>query len=351
MTTLNTAKGNKFKSIKPRVVTLQTTQLVKSELLFADKTLPLVMQPDNQQIDLVAWAKENTGMIEEQLLKHGAILFRNFRVASPQVFEQFAGTLSPDLYSENGEHPREEISGNVYTPVFYPPEKKLLWHNENSFNATWPVKIWFYCGKPADQGGETPIVDSRTVYEQIDPAIRAEFERKNVMYVRNYGTGLGLNWQTVFRTKDKQEVEAYCRHEAIEFEWKDNDRLKTYQLRPAVLTHPKTGEKVWWNQATHWHPACLDPDVRASLFELFSAEDLPRTCFFGDGTPIEDAAMTHVCEVFERNELSFPWQQGDIMMLDNMLAAHARNPFQGARKLYVAMGGMMSLKDLEGFLS
>ncbi len=39
------------------------------------------------------------------------------------------------------------------------------------------------------------------------------------------------------------------------------------------------------------------------------------------------------------------------MMLDNMLVAHARNPFQGTRKLYVAMGGMMSLKDLGGFLS
>src|ERR1019366_2718640 len=234
-----------------------------------------------------------------------------------------------------------------YTPVFYPPEKKLLWHNENSFNATWPVKIWFHCGKAADQGGETPIVDSRTVYEQIAPAIRVPFEQKNVMYVRNYGNGLGLNWQAVFGTSDQQVVEEYCRRELIEFEWRSNDRLKTYQLRPAVLVRPQTGEKIWWNQATHWHTACLDPDVRASLLELFSEDDLPRNCYLGDGTPIEPSAMEHICSVYEHNELSFPWQQGDILMLDNMLVAHARNPFKGNRKLYVSMGGMMNLSTLK----
>ncbi|GLV53938.1 hypothetical protein KDH_07890 [Dictyobacter sp. S3.2.2.5] len=337
---------NKFKHIKPKVV-VQPAQLVSlGSLPNREGVSPLVIQPVESSVDLVAWAKDNTAMLEEQLLKHGAILFRGFKLANPLVFEEFASTLCQDLYSENGEHPREEISGNIYTPVFYPPEKKLLWHNENSFNATWPVKIWFHCGRPADQGGETPIVDSRAIYQQIDPAIVAEFEQKNVMYVRNYGTGLGLNWQTVFRTKDKGEIEAYCRREHIEFEWKDNDRLKTFQIRPAVLKHPQTGEKVWWNQATHWHTACLDPDVRASLFELFAEDDLPRCCYLGDGSPIADEVMEHICAVYERNEISFPWQQGDIVMLDNMLMAHARNPFKGARKLYVAMGGMMSLNDL-----
>jgi len=141
-------------------------------------------------------------------LKHGAILFRGFKIHSPTEFERFASTICSDLFSENGEHPREEVSRNVYTPVFYPPDKKLLWHNENSFNDCWPMKIWFFCARPAEQGGETPIADSRKVFQHINARIREQFMQKNVMYVRNYGEGLGLNWQTVFRTTKKQEVEA-----------------------------------------------------------------------------------------------------------------------------------------------
>jgi len=336
-----------LKAIKPKPMNLRNDTLVQMDLLQPETVLPLVIRPRNEGLDLIEWTKNNLQLLETELLKHGVLLFRGFHISSPGEFESFASTICPELFGENSEHPREEVSENVYTPVFYPPEKKLLWHNENSFNASWPVKIWFCCGKPADQGGETPVVDSRQVFQAIDPAIREQFMRKNVMYVRNYGDGLGLHWSTVFRTTDKAEVEAYCQREAIEFEWKDGDRLRTRQIRPAVLKHPKTGEYVWWNQATHWHPACLEPDVQESLAQLFAEEDLPRNCYYGDGSPIEDEAMRAICDAYQKLEVSFPWQLGDIMMLDNMLAAHARNPFQGKRKIYVALGEMMSLDDLE----
>ncbi len=339
--------ANKLKSIKPKPVVLQNERLVQITTLPGGETLPLVIQPESIKVDLVNWARGQKQFLEDALLKHGGILFRGFDVSSSLEFEQFAATICPDLFSENGEHPREEVSGNVYTPVFYPPEKKLLWHNENSFNASWPMKIWFFCGKPADEGGETPVADSRRVFQLISPHTREQFLQKQIMYVRNYGTGLGLNWQTVFRTTSKEEVEAYCRREAIEFEWRGEERLRTRQVRPAVAKHPVTGEYVWWNQATHWHIACLEPEVRTSLLAMFAEEDLPRHCYYGDGSPIEDGIMDEIQAAYQAAEICFPWQQGDILMLDNMLAAHARNPFKGTRKLYVSMGNMLTLADLK----
>jgi alpha-ketoglutarate-dependent taurine dioxygenase len=267
-------------------------------------------------------------------------------VDSVSQFEQFALALCPELFSDNGEHPRKSISGKVYTPVFYPADKKVLWHNENSFNFHWPSKIWFCCLQPAQQGGETPIVNSRKVFELIDPKIRERFIQKKVMYVRNYGSGLGLDWQTVFQTSERSEVEDYCRSALIEFEWKNGDNLRTHCVRPAVVKHPVTGEIAWFNQAQHWHASCLDQATRESVLSLFREEDLPRNCYYGDGSPIEDSVMEEILEAYRKLEVCFSWQKTDVLMVENILTAHARNPFIGERKLLVAMGEMLSYADV-----
>lgn len=136
-------------------------------------------------LDLLQWRQHNCPSVDSLLARHGALLFRGFAMDAVERFEPFALTLCPDLFQENGEHPRQSVSGRVYTPVFYSPKQRLLWHNENSFNQQWPMKIMFACVKPAEAGGSTPVVDSRKVYDAIDPEVREHFASKQVMYVRN----------------------------------------------------------------------------------------------------------------------------------------------------------------------
>jgi alpha-ketoglutarate-dependent taurine dioxygenase len=340
----------RFQSAKPQVVQLAREKIVRTSRLQPDLPAPLVIEPMLNDADLIDWSGSNREFIERELCRHGALLFRGFNLALASEFasgfERFAKTICQDLFSDNGEHPRETVSGSVYTPVSYPADKKLLWHNENSFNLQWPMKIWFCCSKPADKGGETPVVDSRKVFDSISPRTRERFIRKGVMYVRNYGESLGLSWQKVFRTTSKIEVEERCRKEEIDFEWKDGDRLVTRSIRPAVGKHPRTGEMVWFNQAQHWHLSCLDQTTRESLQALFKEEDLPRNCYYGDGSAIDDSEMDEILDVYRKLEISFPWQKWDILMLDNMLAAHARNSFVGERKLLVAMGEMSSYSQV-----
>ena len=330
----------RFQSVKPKVVQFATEQIMQTGLLRPDLPAPLVIEPRSNDADLIDWSMNNRELIERELGKHGALLFRGFNLASAGEFERFAKTICPELFSDNGEHQRQAVSSGIYTPVFYPADKKLLWHNENSFNLEWPMKIWFCCSKPADHGGETPIVDSRKVFEAISSQTRERFIRKGVMYVRNYGESLGLSWQKVFQTTSKTEVEERCRKEKIDFEWKNGGRLVTRAIRPAVGEHPRTGEMVWFNQAQHWHLSCLDQTTRESLKALYKEEDLPRNCYYGDGSPIDDSEMAEILEVYRRLEISFPWQKWDTLMLDNMLMAHGRNSFSGERKLLVAMGEM-----------
>jgi len=332
------SKLKKLRSVTPRAVSLVPEKLVKTDYLQPGKSSPLVIRPDTESINLITWAKSNREFIETKLQKHGALLFRGFKVNSETEFEQFIAAISGELleYSYRST-PRTQVNGRIYTSTEYPADQSIPLHNEMSYSSNWPMKIWFSCFKSAEQGGETPIADSRKVFERISPRIREQFIQKGVRYVRNYGDGLDLSWQNVFQTVNKSEVEEYCRKAGIDFEWTSNNRLKTRQLCQAIATHPKVGGTVWFNQAHLFHISSLEPDVRESLLSSFGEEDLPRNAYYGDGSRIEDDVLDEVREAYQQEKVVFSWEKGDILMLDNMLMAHGRTPFIGHRKILVGM--------------
>src|SRR5262249_11351833 len=138
--------------------------------------------------------------------------------------------------------------GNHRTAATYPANKKITVHNEdNPTHSHWPKYIMFYCFKPAEQGGETPIVDCRRVFERIEARIRQQFIEKGILYVNNYSKA--ATWQSVFGASEKSQVQEYCRKALIEFEWLEGGRLRTRYVRPAVVRHPETGEMIWFNFA------------------------------------------------------------------------------------------------------
>jgi amino acid adenylation domain-containing protein/FkbM family methyltransferase len=336
----------KFKGVKPKAVQSSAGELVAEQPSTGGRALPLIFEPRADGLDLADWASHNRALVNERLARHGAVLFRGFPLRPERDFARVTRALCDDLFIENGEHPRRSLGDHVYTPVFYPPEEMLLWHNENSFNHRWPMKLWFCCERPADRGGETPLADSREVFRRLDPRLRERFLSRGVMYVRNYGGGLGLTWQEVFQTDDPAEAERRCREAGMELEWGPEGRARTRCVRPAAVRHPLTGEPTWFNQAQHWHVSCLDPRTRDSIAAVFRVEDYPRHCYYGDGSPIEDSAMEEILGVYRAAEVVTPWRAGDILMVDNLLTAHARRPFEGERRLLVAMGEMGSYDEV-----
>lgn len=327
---------------------LNSDSLTKPRYLAPGQMFPLIVEPTMMGVNLAAWAANNRDYVRGELDKHGAILFRNFSIDSSAKFEEVARSVAIDgeLFDEYGDLPRDDRGSKIYHSTPYPADKSILFHNESSHMHRWPMKIFFYCVKPADGAGATPILDCRKTYQQIDPAIVRRMEEKKLMYVRNFIDGLDVSWQQFFGTSNKQSVEDYCRRAGVDFEWKGENRLTTRQISPAVVKHPRTGETLFFNQIQLHHISCLDPEVKASMLSMFSEADLPRNVYYGDGTIIEDSIVNEISEVYNQLAVRFQWEKGDVILLDNMMAAHARDPFEGTRKILVAMAEIVSQKEI-----
>lgn len=335
--TLKPALGS-LGTIRRRAVSVSTETLVKVGPLFPDGDLPLLIEPAVQGLSLAAWVEANRAFLDERLLHHGGILFRGFDLHEASDLEKVIEAISGEsLEYRERSSPRHSVAGNIYTSTDYPPRFPIFLHNENSYQSQWPLKIFFFCRQPALERGETPIADVRRVLRHIDPEIRERFAQKGWMYIRNFGDGFGLDWSTVFQTKDRAQVEAHCIKSDIQVEWKEEGRLRTCAVRPALARHPKTGETVWFNHATFFHISTLEPDIREGLLAEFEESDLPANTYYGDGSPIEPEVMEHLREAYRRETVSFPWQKGDLLLLDNMLVAHGRAPFSGSRQVLVGM--------------
>ncbi|ACK73820.1 Taurine catabolism dioxygenase TauD/TfdA (plasmid) [Gloeothece citriformis PCC 7424] len=319
-------------------IQVSSTELIKTKLIQTNSLLPLMIQPNVENLNLISWVANHREWIETHLIKHGGLLFRNFNIYHVSQFEQFLKTISAELLTYcYGSTPRHQVGEKIYTSTEYPASQSIPLHNEMAYSLNWPMKISFFCLKAASKGGETPIADSRKIFKAISPQIKKKFLEKGVMYVRNYGDKFDLPWQKVFQTTSRKKVEQFCHYANIKFNWLNDNHLRTYQICQGVATHPQTGDQVWFNQAHLFHISSLQSDIYQSLMATFDQQDLPRNAYYGDGSEIEFSVLDEIREIYQQHSIIFPWKTGDILLLDNMLAAHGRMPYQGDRKVLVGM--------------
>src|SRR5262249_47511448 len=152
---------------------------------------------------------------------------------------------------------------------------------------------------------------------------------------------------------DRKAVEQSCRENNFDFTWKSKGRLMLVNTQPAMMTHPVTGEKVWFNHSQVFHLSAApaeyrriarrQPDFRYKFLSVFSKlvvflkrnlikdEDQALHCTYADGSRIEDADLDHVRDAIWKNMVFFKWEKGDVTAIDNFSIGHGRMPYKGPR--------------------
>jgi len=311
----------------------------------ARRTLPAIIErADVEGIGVAGFVrfwKRQRQQIDDLLHDHGAVLFSGLEIADVGAFQQMVSELGLNsMRYVDGNSPRTAISDGVYTSTEYPAEYFISLHNELSYSARWPARLFFCCLQTAEQGGETPLVDSRELLRALPNDLTAEFEARKIRYIRNLhgGNGLGPSWQKAFETIEPVDVERFASESGMHVEWRGSN-VRLWSVRPATALHPLTREVVWFNQADQFHPSTHPEKIYKTMLALYKERDdvLPQNATYGDGAPIPLEHLETIRSVTRKCMHLFPWRRGDLLMVDNMLVAHGRMPFSGPRKIVVAM--------------
>jgi alpha-ketoglutarate-dependent taurine dioxygenase len=292
-------------------------------------------------LSLEDWIGRERVYFDERLTRYGGILFRGFGIDTVERFQGFMNCFDcaplPYMFRSS---PRDEIDKsvkNIYRSTTYPNNRKINMHNESSYSRIWGRKIVFCCIQPAVEGGETPIADSRHVLRDIGEELVNRFRTKGIKYVRNLSSEFGMSWQEVFQTSDKEKAAHICRRFDIQYRFVDSDRMTIEWRKPAVYNHPKSGEETWFNHAYFFHKFSRYEELGLSPDDIVPGEYLSSQTFFGDGSEIGYKDYLRIKEAYDKNTVTFPYEKGDVIFLDNMLAAHGRMPYKGDRAIATAI--------------
>src|SRR5919197_463867 len=297
---------------------------------------PPMLRVDSTE-DAPRWAAEHRDALRAFVAEHGALLVRGLGLRDAALTEAVFRQLGSLVEEREAFAPRRRYAEGVYSASKWPPNQHMCMHHELSYAVEFPSLMLFACVVAPTGGGETPVADSVNVLNALPADLVERFERVGWLLIRNYNNDIGASVAEAFGADDRRVVESYCRANAIQFEWQPDGTLRTWQRRSAVVQHPLTGQPCWFNQIAFLNEWTMDPEVREYLVDTYGEDGLPFNTRFGNGDPIGADFVELMDKIYEANTLRDRWQAGDLLLVDNVRTAHAKEPFEGSREVLVGM--------------
>lgn len=300
----------------------------------------------------VVWLKNNKDIIEELLLIEGGIYFRGFKLDATTDFEQFIDAFpAQDINYVGGVAPRGNAQGRTYESTQWPKDLKIPMHQEMAYMHRQPNKVCFYCLQAPIKDGETLVGNARKLaLDTLDPVFLEKLRKKGLTYERNMrdvNVSFGdedldrvhTTWQVQYQTEDKVEVEKILIENGYSFRWEENGSLTSCWNTPAFRKHNVSGQEVLFQSGhgTQTSSAMFGHLYEAKMKPFYANSEHPQPFLttFGDGELIAQKDIDALLELYRQAEVKVPYQNSDVVLLDNQLTLHGRNTFDGDRAVRV----------------
>ncbi|GAA2695483.1 TauD/TfdA family dioxygenase [Streptomyces lunalinharesii] len=296
--------------------------------------------------DPARWAARHKDALRATVAAHGAVLVRGLGLHDTGAAAATFTALSAELMTETESFaPRHSYGAGVYSSSKWPQNQPMCMHHELSYALRFPRLMLFACLKAPSDGGATGVADATSVLDALPRKVVRRFERQGWLLTRSYNDEIGASVAQAFGTDDREAVARYCRANAIAFQWQPDGTLHTRQRRSAVVRHPISGRRCWFNQIAFLNEWTIAEEIREYLLDTYGADGLPFNTRYGNGDPLDQDVVELVNTVYQTHTARAPWQDGDLMVVDNIRTAHSREPFDGPRDVLVAMADPIRLSD------
>ncbi|KIW96689.1 uncharacterized protein Z519_02080 [Cladophialophora bantiana CBS 173.52] len=335
-----------------------------------DTVIPLALKPaigDSAEIDLdsvvdtIKSLQAQGGILTKTLARHGTLLFRGLPIHNAQDFSKFAHAF--------GYQPHEIIGIVVNRPVLAPnvapaneaPKEVLIYnHNESPQVPHAPEYIFFYGHRVPEKGGETPISSSLELFyraQQEIPEFVSELAEKGILskvtykVEKQYEGGSTLKQafgkkildgddEATRRAKIEAQISRYGRGQHTTWEWTEDGSIVLTHRLPAIRTQPGTNFPTLFTGLAAYYK---NNQHDANKGRKNSAQQL-----FGDGTPIPEKYLAHLANITDEIRVLHKWERGDVLVYDNIIAQHGRQPWEGQQEDRVVMASLFDGHSVPG---
>lgn len=314
--------------------------------MFIEAGRPPIVEASVCGSGAATWLADHRGSLRAAATDHGAVLVRGLGLRDVHEVARAARRLSRRLMVERDPFTaRERYSKGVYSASTWPADQPMCMHHEMSYAHAFPGLMLFCCLTPPAHGGATALADAASVLKDLPAELIDRFDRVGWTLSRTHNDVVGVPWRQAFGETDPAAVERYCRDNDIEIRWDPDGGLRTRRRRSAILHHPRTGDRVWFNQVAFLNEWTMEPAVREYLMLEFGPDGLPFNTGFGDGEPLDKATVDLINEVYLAHTVREPWRAGDLLLVDNIRMAHSREPFEGERDVVVVLADPVRRAD------
>lgn len=339
----------------------------------ANTQIPLALRPshDVSSLDSAVSAIEalqRDKTLTNLLAKHGTLLFRNLPIHNAADFSKFAHAFGYKPHEIIGiVVDRLLLAPNVAPANEAPKEVRIYNHNESPQVPHAPEYIFFYANKAPRKGGGTPISSSLELFHRAQAEIpefidllaeKGILSKVTYKVEKQYEGGSTLKQafgkevqddddEETKRKKIEAQIARYGRGDYTTWEWTDDEDgtkglVLTHRL-PVIRTQPGTNLPTLFTGLAAYYKNTLQARDGSGPGRKNVANQV-----FGDGTPIPEKYLAHLAKITDEIRVLHKWQEGDVLVYDNIIAQHGREPWEGEQSDRVILASLFDGESVPG---